>query len=85
LPITRINKLIGQFTQVDNLGVGIMPTILRPDELAEALHVSRALIHKWQRKNVIPLFKVGHCTLFDFDLVIAALKKTRAERSSTQP
>jgi excisionase family DNA binding protein len=76
--------LTGQCTQVDSLGIGIIPTILRPDELAEALHVSRALIHKWQRKNVIQFYKVGHCTLFDFDLVMTALKKTRAERRSTQ-
>jgi hypothetical protein len=48
-------------------------------KLAQALHVSRALI---QRKNVIPFYKVGHCTLFDLDLVMAALKKH--ERNGAQ-
>jgi excisionase family DNA binding protein len=52
-----------------------MPRILRPVELAEALHVSERLIRKWQAGKIIPFIKVGRTTLFDCDKVMAALAR----------
>jgi excisionase family DNA binding protein len=52
-----------------------MPKILRPLELAKALHVSDRLIRKWQADKVIPYVKIGRVTLFDEDKVLAALAK----------
>lgn len=57
-----------------------MSKILRPVELADALHVSERLIRTWQANKVIPFIKVGRTTLFDTDKVMAALE--RFERKS---
>jgi hypothetical protein len=58
-------------------GTGVIqPAIIRKKELAKRLSVSTRTIDTWMMKRLIPYIQVtSRFHLFEFDAVIAALKK----------
>jgi len=54
----------------------IQSNIIRKKELAQRLSVSTRTIDNWMAKRLIPYIQVtSHFHLFEFDAVLAALKK----------
>lgn len=52
------------------------PTVIRKRELAKRLSVSTRTIDNWMAKRLIPYIQVSpRFYLYDFDAVLAALKK----------
>jgi len=57
-------------------GTSIQPNIIRRQELAKRLAVSTRTIDNWLAKRLIPYIQVSpRFYLFEFDAVLAALKK----------
>jgi len=52
-----------------------MTTLLKPEELAEKLHVSPRSLRNWQVRRIIPYIKFGRVIRFDLEKVMAALEK----------
>jgi excisionase family DNA binding protein len=52
------------------------PTVIRKKELAKRLSVSTRTVDNWMAKRLIPFIEVSpRFYLFEFDAVLAALKK----------
>jgi len=51
--------------------------LLRVNQLAEFLHVSKVTIHNWKRKGLIPFHRLSNKVFFKKSEVISSLKKSR--------
>lgn len=51
-----------------------MQNLIRPDDLAKMLGVSKGAVYKWARTGVIPHLKIEGVTRFDPDEIEAWLK-----------
>jgi excisionase family DNA binding protein len=57
--------------------------LLSPEALADELDVSVRTIHRWVRRNEIPVMRAGRLLRFDRDEVLAAMRKGAVGRSET--
>ena len=50
---------------------------ISPEELCESLGISRRTLSNWQRRHVIPFYRIGRRILFDVAQVEHALQRFR--------
>ncbi len=63
-------------TQTMSTMAPLAPVLVRKNELARRLSVSPRTIEEWSRKRLIPYINAGNrFYLYEFDAVLAALKK----------
>lgn len=51
--------------------------LLRVNQLAEFLHVSKVTIHNWKREGIIPFYRISNKIYFKKSEVISSLKISR--------
>ena len=54
-----------------------MQNLIRPDQLAKALGVSRGAVYLWVRRGKIPYLQLEKCIRFDPDEIAAWIKAKR--------